>query len=98
MKSNKLASKSGNQLKKLFFELTEEQKQEIKEAFDVLDTDKTNLIYLRDLNIILRALGFEVKKDEISNILNDLQKTEDDQIKYDDFYEIMKKKFVNFLF
>ena len=46
------------------FELTEEQKQEIKEAFDLFDTDKTSSIDYHELKVAMRALGFDVKKNE----------------------------------
>lgn len=52
-------------------ELTEEQKQEIKEAFDLFDTDGTGIIqnltlgYIdaKELKVAMRALGFEPKKE-----------------------------------
>ena len=84
--------------KKLLFDLSEEHKQEIKEAFDVLDTEKINAILFKDLNIILRALGFEVTKEELSKISVEFDKGEDDLLKYEEFYEIMQKKIVKLIF
>ena len=46
-------------------ELTEEQKQEIKEAFDLFDTDGSGEIDSKELKVAMRALGFEPKKEEI---------------------------------
>ena len=46
-------------------ELTEEQKQEIKEAFDLFDTDGSGSIDSKELKVAMRALGFEPKKEEI---------------------------------
>ena len=43
-------------------ELSDEQKQEIKEAFDLFDTDKTGTIDYHELKVAMRALGFDVKK------------------------------------
>ena len=43
-------------------ELSEEQRQEIKEAFDLFDTDKTGTIDYHELKVAMRALGFDVKK------------------------------------
>lgn len=45
--------------------LTQEQKEEIKEAFDLFDTDGTGKIDARELKVVMRALGFEPKKEEI---------------------------------
>lgn len=47
------------------FELTEEQKQEIREAFDLFDTDGSGTIDAKELKVAMRALGFEPKKEEI---------------------------------
>ena len=43
-------------------ELSEEQRQEIKEAFELFDTDKTGTIDYHELKVAMRALGFDVKK------------------------------------
>ena len=49
-------------------QLTEEQKQEIKEAFDLFDTDGSGSIDAKELKVALRALGFEPRKEEIAEI------------------------------
>jgi len=94
----KSASKNANS-KKFLFELSEEQKQEIKQAFDVLEQERqNNSIPIKDLNIVLRALGFEVTKDEMNKIMNELDKGEEDLLRYEEFFEIMQKKFVKNIF
>merc|ERR1711959_21841 len=52
-------------------ELTEEQKQEIREAFDLFDTDGSGCIDAKELKVAMRALGFEPKKDEIRKMISD---------------------------
>ena len=42
-------------------DLTEEQKQEIREAFDLFDTDGSGTIDSKELKVAMRALGFEPK-------------------------------------
>ena len=42
-------------------ELTEEQKQEIKEAFDLFDTDGSGNIDPKELRAAMQSLGFEAK-------------------------------------
>ena len=49
-------------------ELTEEQKQEIKEAFDLFDTDGSGTIDAKELKVAMRALGFEPKKQHLIQI------------------------------
>ena len=75
-------------------ELTEVQKSEIKEAFDLFDTEGSGTIDARELKVALRALGFEPQKDEIKRLLNEVDKsgTERDaagKIDFNEFLEIM---------
>ena len=42
-------------------ELTEEQKQEIKEAFDLFDTDGSGSIDPKELKAAMTSLGFDAK-------------------------------------
>ena len=44
-------------------ELSEKQKKDIKEAFDLFDADGSGVIDIKELKVALRALGFEPKKD-----------------------------------
>eukprot|EP00753_Platysulcus_tardus_P022674 PLAT9881.2.p1 GENE.PLAT9881.2~~PLAT9881.2.p1 ORF type:complete len:184 (+),score=96.49 PLAT9881.2:53-604(+) len=68
MASKTAARPAASKVKRL--ELTEEQKQEIREAFDLFDTDGSGTIDARDLKVALRALGFEPKKGEIKKLIN----------------------------
>ena len=74
------------------FELTDEQKQEIKEAFDLFDTDKTSSIDYHELKVAMRALGFDVKKAEVSDLMRQYDKEGSGKIEYQDFLEIMTQK------
>ena len=38
-------------------ELTDEQKQEIKEAFELFDMDKDGYVDYHELKVVMRALG-----------------------------------------
>jgi centrin-3 len=52
-------------------QLSEDQKQEIKEAFELFDTDKDGCIDYHELKVAMRALGFEMKKAEVVKILRE---------------------------
>jgi Ca2+-binding EF-hand superfamily protein len=52
--------------------LTEAQKAEIKEAFDLFDTNGSGIIDMKDLKVALRALGLEPAKEEIKRLISDL--------------------------
>ena len=53
-------------------ELTEEQKQEIKEAFDLFDTDGSGSIDVNELKVAMKALGMDAKSEEIRKLINDI--------------------------
>ncbi|XP_041042187.1 centrin-3 isoform X2 [Carcharodon carcharias] len=70
-------------------ELTEEQKQEIKEAFDLFDTDKDKAIDYHELKVAMRALGFDVKKADVLKILRDYDRNGTGKISFEDFNEVV---------
>lgn len=70
-------------------ELTEEQKQEIKEAFELFDSDKDKFIDYHELKVAMRALGFEVKKADVLKILRENDRDETGKISYDDYNDVM---------
>ncbi len=89
----KMTSKTQNQMnKRVRNELTEEQRQEIKEAFDLFDTDSSGVIDAKELKVAMRALGFEPKKDDVRKILQEIDRNGDGVIKFDEFIEIMTTK------
>ncbi|KAK3709727.1 Calcium-binding component of the spindle pole body (SPB) half-bridge [Vermiconidia calcicola] len=49
--------------------LSEEQREEVNEAFSLFDLDKDNYIDYHELKVALKALGFDLPKTEILNIL-----------------------------
>uniref|UniRef100_A0A8C4ZQ47 EF-hand domain-containing protein n=1 Tax=Gadus morhua TaxID=8049 RepID=A0A8C4ZQ47_GADMO len=73
-------------------ELTEEQKQEIREAFDLFDTDGTGTIDVKELKVAMRALGFEPKKEEIKKMIADIDKQGSGMIDFNDFLSMMTPK------
>merc|ERR1712146_707898 len=52
--------------------LTDDQIQEIREAFDLFDTDGSGTIDAKELKVAMRALGLDAKKDEIRRMINDI--------------------------
>ena len=51
-------------------ELSEDQKKEIKDAFDLFDTSGSGTIESKELKVALRALGFDPKKDELRVLIS----------------------------
>jgi len=50
-------------------ELTEQQRTEIRQAFDLFDSEGLGVIDANALRVVLRALGFEPRKEEVSQMI-----------------------------
>ncbi|XP_074656737.1 centrin-3-like [Tubulanus polymorphus] len=70
-------------------ELSDEQKEEIKEAFELFDTDKDKAIDYHELKVAMRALGFDVKKADVLKVMKDYDRENTGRIHFDDFNEFM---------
>lgn len=74
------------------FELTDEQKADIKEAFDIFDTEGKGFIDIKELKVAIRALGFEPKKEEIKKMAAEVDKENTSKLSFDDFLALMTTK------
>lgn len=68
----------------------------------MFDVDGSGTIDIKELNVALRALGFEPKKDEIKKLVSDLsneqkEKENTNSIDYTEFLQIMTAKMVGSL-
>ncbi|XP_054437771.1 centrin-2 [Pteronotus mesoamericanus] len=73
-------------------ELTAEQIQEIRQAFDLFDTDATGTIDVKELKVAMRALGFEPKKEEIKKMISEIDKEGTGKMNFNDFLTVMTQK------
>jgi len=83
-------SNSNKQPKKQ--ELTPEQKQEIREAFDLFDTDGSGTIECKELKVAMRALGFEPKKEDLKKMVSEIDKSGSGVMDFNEFLELMSAK------
>jgi centrin-1 len=72
--------------------LSEEQIEEIREAFNLFDTDHSGSIDYRELKAAMRALGFEIKKEELRKMITDIDADGSGQIEFPEFLEMMTGK------
>ncbi|KAL5982463.1 putative calcium-binding protein cml13 [Asimina triloba] len=72
--------------------LTEQKKKEIKEAFDLFDTDGSGTIDAKELNVAMRALGFEMTEEQIEQMIRDVDKDGSGAIDFDEFVHMMTAK------
>ncbi|CAA7395158.1 unnamed protein product [Spirodela intermedia] len=72
--------------------LTTQKRQEIREAFDLFDTDGSGTIDAKELNVAMRALGFEMTDEQIRQMIADVDKDGSGAIDYDEFEYMMTAK------
>merc|ERR1719231_1656383 len=72
--------------------LTDEQLEEIREAFCLFDGDASGAIDVRELKAAMRALGFEVKNEELKKMVADVDSDGSGQIEFGEFLEMMTGK------
>lgn len=76
--------------------LDEEAMEEIKEAFNLFDTEGKGSIDVRELKAAFRALGFQVKKVEIRQMFIDMDKDlSSAMVSYDEFVEMVTPRMQN---
>ncbi|MES1913736.1 MAG: hypothetical protein MHM6MM_005898 [Cercozoa sp. M6MM] len=68
--------------------LSEDERQECTEAFNLFDSDNSGTIDVREMRAAMRALGFDLKKEEIRDIMDDLDKRPTDELSLDEFLRI----------
>lgn len=72
-------------------DLTDEQREEIKEAFDLFDQDGSGEIDMKELKVAMRALGFEPKKEELRKMMAEIS-NDRGVITFEDFLRLMTVK------
>merc|ERR1711883_5172 len=86
---NNNMSRRGAAKKKAKGGLSEEQIEEIREAFNLFDADNSGAIDVRELKAAMRALGFEVKKEELKKMINDIDNDGNGSIEFQEFLSMM---------
>lgn len=73
--------------------LASEEEVEVKEAFELFDPHRTSHITYHELKVILRAVGFDIKKSECVQLAREFDVEETGRVHYEDYLEIMKRKY-----
>ncbi|ELK35374.1 Centrin-2, partial [Myotis davidii] len=73
-------------------ELSPQQIQELRQAFDLFDTDATGAIDVRELKVVMRAMGFEPKKEEIMKMISEIDAEGTEKMNFNDFLTVMTQK------
>merc|ERR1712166_299998 len=72
--------------------VTDEMRAEIREAFELFDTDGSGSIDSKELKVAMRALGFEPKKEEIIKMIAEVDKDGSGEVDFDEFMTMMTAK------
>ncbi|XP_025894832.1 caltractin-like [Nothoprocta perdicaria] len=74
------------------FPLSEEQKQQLRDAFDLLDPDGLGQIDVKDLKIPLTALGCDLRREEMKKIISEVDEDGSGMINFESFLKVMTQK------
>ena len=72
--------------------LTEDEVLEIKEAFDLFDTDHSGTIDTEELKQALSNLGIDAKNQTLQNMMTDIDTNQSGTIDFDEFIQMMTAK------
>jgi centrin-3 len=73
-------------------ELEPEDFQEIQEAFELFDTEKSGMIDESELKVAMRALGFMVRRPEVRRIMQERDHDNNGKIGFEEFVDIVASK------
>ena len=73
-------------------DLSEDQKADVREAFNLFDTSGSGVIDTKDLKVAMRALGFEPRKEEIKKMVGEVDKDNTGQLSFENFLSLMATK------
>ncbi len=73
-------------------QFTEEQIEEIREAFSLFDTDGSGAINYKELKAAMRALGFDTSKEEMQRIIQEIDADGSGEIEFPEFMLMMTGK------
>lgn len=75
--------------------LSEEQRREVLDAFELFDIEKTGRIDYHELKVAIRALGFDIKKAEALRLVEEHDVQGTGTIGRDDFVTILTAKYAS---
>ena len=73
-------------------QLAPEQVEQLKEAFQLFDADQSGAIDYRELKAAMKALGIQVKKEELKKMITDVDSDGSGSIEFPEFLEMMTAK------
>eukprot|EP00568_Trieres_chinensis_P006763 CAMPEP_0183296040 /NCGR_PEP_ID=MMETSP0160_2-20130417/3769_1 /TAXON_ID=2839 ORGANISM="Odontella Sinensis, Strain Grunow 1884" /NCGR_SAMPLE_ID=MMETSP0160_2 /ASSEMBLY_ACC=CAM_ASM_000250 /LENGTH=169 /DNA_ID=CAMNT_0025457609 /DNA_START=125 /DNA_END=634 /DNA_ORIENTATION=+ len=75
--------------------LSEEEIEEIREAFNLFDTDGSGTIDPKELREAMESLGYEAKNQTIYRMISDIDRDGTGEIDFEEFLDVMTAKMSN---
>lgn len=72
--------------------LTAEEVQEVKDAFDLFDTDSSGAVSVEELIEAMKSLGLDQKNEAVFNMIKDIDTDGSGQLEFVEFLEMMTAK------
>ncbi|EFJ04189.1 hypothetical protein SELMODRAFT_9414, partial [Selaginella moellendorffii] len=73
-------------------DISEDEKQEIRMAFELFDTRKSGRLSYREVKVAMRALDLDVKKAEVKKLIEEHSRSDLEEVDLDGFMEISKTR------
>ncbi|CAF2774344.1 unnamed protein product [Rotaria sp. Silwood2] len=73
--------------------LTNAQRQELKDAFDLFDSDKSGKISEKELGNVFKALSIKVSDSQLKKLVAEMDTDKSGQIEFDEFCRVMADAF-----
>ncbi|XP_047541982.1 caltractin-like isoform X2 [Vanessa atalanta] len=71
---------------------TKEQKEDLHEAFDLLDFNGEGKIKAEDFRVAIKALGYEPTKEELQNMISGVDKGQTGKLSFENFETAIMRK------
>lgn len=72
--------------------VSEAHKLQLRQAFDMFDSEGVGRIKGNDVKVALYALGYDVSHQEVSDLLREVGITNEDAMDFNEFFQVLMKK------
>lgn len=72
--------------------VSEAHKLQLRQAFDMFDSEGVGRIKGNDVKVALYALGYDVSHKELSHLLHEVGITNEDAMDFNEFFQVLMKK------
>ena len=84
--------KRAEEHRRLIEELTEEQRNELKEAFSLFDRDGDGTITLPELKVVMKSMGQNPTEEELKEMMLEVDQNSNMEVDFEEFLILMAKK------